>query len=287
MVIETIIVSAVSMGGIAAALAVFLIFADSKLKVKTDPMVDKLTDMLPGTNCGGCGVPGCSAFAEALIKGEMSPGGCVAGGEDVVNEIAALLGVDAGSKSRMLAVVLCKGGSAEAVQKATYRGEVNCTAADISGGGKGCVYGCLGLGECVDACDFGAMGMDDNGLPVVFYDKCVGCGACAKACPRDIIEMHPEEHKLFVYCKNKDKGPKAKKVCTVACIACSLCAKDCEVEGAIAMQSNIAVIEYGPDPLGGDAIKRCPTKCILFDVEKDVTKERFEAAQKGAVLKTG
>ena len=287
MVIESILVSAVSMGGIAAALAIFLIFADSKLKVEVDPRIEKITDMLPGTNCGGCGVPGCSAFAEALIKGNMAPGACVAGGEDIVTEIASFLGVEAGTKNRTLAVVLCKGGAAEAVQKATYRGEVNCTAADISGGGKGCVYGCLGLGECVDVCDFGAMGMDSNGLPVIFYDKCVGCGACAKACPRDIIEMHSEEHKLFVYCRNKDKGPKVKKVCTVACIACSLCKKDCEVEGGIAMSDNLAVVNYGLAPFGEDAIKRCPTKCILFDVEKEVTKESFDTANKGAELRTG
>ncbi len=284
MVIETILVSAVSMGGIAAALAIFLIFADSKLKVETDPRIDAITEMLPGTNCGGCGVPGCSSFAEALIKGTASPSDCVAGGEDLVEEIAAFLGVDAGANSRVLAVVLCKGGNAEAVQNATYRGEMSCTGADTGGGGKGCVYGCLGLGECVDACDFGAMAMDANGLPVVFYDKCVGCGACAEACPRDLIELHPEEQKLFVYCKNKDKGPKAKKVCKVACIACTLCVKDCEVEGGIAMANNLAEIDHEKEPLGPDAIKRCPTKCILFDVEKDVTKERFEAAHRGAAV---
>ncbi len=280
MTLEGIIIAAIAMGGIAAALAIFLIFADSKLKTVTDPRVDTITDMLPGSNCGGCGVPGCSAFAEALINGTALPSGCVAGDGETVTAIAAFLGVEAGTKSRMLAVIQCKGGHAEALQRATYRGEMSCTAADIGGGGKGCVYGCLGLGECVDSCEFGAMAMDDNGLPVVFYDKCVGCGACVKACPRDLIELFPEEQKLFVYCKNKDKGPKAKKVCKVACIACTLCTKDCEVEGGVTMVDNLAYVDHSKGPLGPDAIKRCPTKCILYDVEKDVTKERFLSARK-------
>ncbi|MEE9613626.1 MAG: 4Fe-4S binding protein, partial [Thermodesulfobacteriota bacterium] len=116
--------------------------------------------------------------------------------------------------------------------------------------------------------------------PVVFYDKCVGCGACARACPRDVIEMHPEEHKLFVYCKNRDKGGAAKKACKVACIACTLCAKDCPEEGGITMEDNLAVVHYETCPQTDDPIKRCPTKCIFFDEEVKMTRESYYASSR-------
>ncbi|GMR04407.1 MAG: RnfABCDGE type electron transport complex subunit B [Thermodesulfobacteriota bacterium] len=270
-----ILASAVSMGGIGAALAAFLAFADRKFHVKEDPRIEKIVDILPGTNCGGCGHPGCRMLAEALLKGEEPPTACVAGGNDTAVKLAGILGVEVGDTKRTIAVVLCKGGNAEAVRTAEYRGALDCTAANLTGGGKACVYGCLGYGECVDACNFDAMAMDDNGLPVVFHDKCVGCGACARACPRDIIELHPEDHKLFVYCKNRDKGAKAKKVCTVACIGCGLCTKDCSVEGGIVMKNNLAEVNYDLAPQNDESTKRCPTKCILFGIEESVTREAF------------
>lgn len=279
-VTELVFISAVSMGGIGAALSVFLAFADKKLKVVEDPRIEELADILPNTNCGGCGFPGCRPLAEALLKGEAPPTACVAGGADIAAALANVLGVEVGDHKRMIAVLLCKGGNREATRTATYRGELTCTAAEITGGGKGCTYGCLGYGECVDACDFGAMTMDDNGLPVIFYDKCVGCGACARACPRDLIEMHPEDHKLFVYCKNRDKGPKAKKVCSVACIGCGLCVKDCSVPGGIEMKDNLAEINHALAPENDEPTKRCPTKCILFGIEEKVTKEKYLASLK-------
>lgn len=277
---ETLIISAISMGGIGAALAFFLAFADKKLKVQEDPRIDAVSEALPGSNCGGCGFPGCRMFAEKLIAGEAVPSACVAGGKETTAKVAGILGVDAGDAKRMIAVVLCKGGNAEAEKRAVYRGEQTCTAAHITGGDKSCTFGCLGLGECVDACKFDAMAMNDNGLPVVFYDKCVGCGACARACPRNIIEMHPEDHKLFVYCKNRDRGPQAKKVCKVACIACQLCVKDCSVPGGIAIKENLAVVNYALAPQNDESTKRCPTGCILSGVEEQVTKANYYSSLK-------
>ncbi|MDO8426044.1 MAG: RnfABCDGE type electron transport complex subunit B [Deltaproteobacteria bacterium] len=273
------IISAVSMGGLGAALSVFLAFADKKLKVEEDPRIEALTGILPNTNCGGCGYPGCRMLAEALLKGTAPSNSCVAGGNDIAKELAKYLGVEAKEHKRMLAVVLCRGGSAEAERRATYRGDMTCTAADITGGDKSCSYGCLGYGECVDACKYDAMAMDGNGLPVVFYDKCVGCGACARACPRDIIEMHPEDHKLFVYCMNRDKGAHAKKVCKVSCIACGLCVKDCPVAGGIEIKDNLAVVNYALAPQNNESTKRCPTRCIFSDIEPQVTKASFYASR--------
>lgn len=273
--LETLIISAVSMGAIGAVMAGFLIYADRKLKVEEDPRVEAISNALPNTNCGGCGYPGCRVFAEALMKGEALPTACVAGGNETAAALAGILGVEAGSMKRMLAVVLCRGGNAEAERRAEYRGDMTCTASHLTGGDKSCTYGCLGLGECVDACKFDAMAMNDNGLPVVFYDKCVGCGACARACPRDIIEMHPEDRKLFVYCRNMDKGAYARKVCKVACVACGLCVKDCSVPGGIVMKNNLAVVDYSLAPQTDESVKRCPTKCILWGEEEKVTRNAY------------
>lgn len=130
---------------------------------------------------------------------------------------------------------------------------------------------------------FDAMAMNDNGLPVVFYDACVGCDACVRACPRAIIEMHPIKHKLFNYCRNKDKGAVARKVCQVSCIACGLCVKDCPVEGGIEIKDNLAVINYEKCPQTDEPTKRCPTKCILFGEEEKMTKEAYYRSLKVAV----
>lgn len=270
-----VLISAVSMGGLGAALSVFLAFADKKFKVEEDPRVEALLSILPNTNCGGCGYPGCRMLAEALLKGTAPPNACVAGGNAVAKKLASTIGVEALDHKRLIAVVLCKGGNAEAERRGSYRGDMTCTAADITGGDKSCTYGCLGYGECVDACKFDAMAMNPNGLPVVFHDKCVGCGACARACPRNIIEMHPEDHKLFVYCRNRDKGAHAKKVCKVACIACGLCVKDCGAPGGIELKDNLAVVNYAIAPQNDESTKRCPTECIFAGIEEKVTKESY------------
>jgi RnfABCDGE-type electron transport complex B subunit len=281
-VLSLLVISLVSMGGIGAVLAVFLAFADKKLKVEEDPRVEAIAALLPGSNCGGCGYPGCRVLAEKLLSGEAPSNACVAGGQDTAKRLAALLGVEVKDHVRMLAVVLCRGGDAEAERRAVYRGEKTCAAADLTGGEKSCAYSCLGYGECVEACRFDAMAMNDNGLPVVFHDKCIGCGACAKACPRGIIEMHPEDHRLFVYCRNRDKGPVARKVCKVSCIACSLCVKDCSVPGGIAVKDNLAIVDYSLAPQNDESTKRCPTKCILAGVEERVTRDAFHASRKRA-----
>lgn len=274
------IVSVVSMGGIGAVLAVFLAFADKKFKVDEDPRIEEIHNILPGSNCGGCGYPGCRALAEMLLKGEVPPNVCVAGGNATALKLAAALGVEAQGHTRKLAVVLCKGGNDEAERRGQYRGEMTCTAANITGGDKSCSYGCLGYGECVDACKYDAMAMNANGLPVVFYDKCIGCGACARACPRGIIEMHPEDHKLFVYCRSRDKGAYAKKVCSVSCIACGLCVKDCSVSDGIVLQNNLAVVNHVLAPQNAESTKRCPTKCIFYGIEEQETRKSFYASVK-------
>jgi len=267
------------MGGLGVAFALLLVYGSKKFHVEEDPLVEALNAVLPGTNCGACGYAGCAALAELLAKGDAPINACPAGGQEVADLIAKALGKESLKAKRILAVVLCRGGNAEAVKNAVYRGDMSCSAANITGGEKLCSYSCLGYADCVRACAYDAIDMSSNGLPVVFYDKCIGCGACAKACPRNIIEMHDELHKLFVYCKNKDKGPQAKKACKVSCIACTLCVKDAGAEGAIAMKDNLAVINYDSCPQNDASTKRCPTKCILYGEEELSTKSAFYSKQ--------
>lgn len=276
MIVESsIAVAIVAMGGLGLGFAVCLVLADKKFRVVEDPLIARLMEALPNTNCGACGAAGCHQLAERIAAGAVPINACIAGGQEVTDLVAECMGVDSVKAERIIAVVLCRGGDAEAKRNAVYRGERTCAAANTTGGEKECLYGCHGFADCVRSCDFGAMDMNDNGLPVVFYDKCVGCGACAKACPRDLIELHPEERKLFVYCKSLDKGAVAKKACSAACISCTLCVKDCEIEGGIAMQENLATIDYETCPQDDVPTKRCPTNCILFGEEELMTRESF------------
>ena len=272
------IISVLAMGGLGVFFAVFLSIAQKKFHVEEDPLVAKIHEALPNTNCGACGYAGCAMLAEKLALRQAPVNSCTAGGQAVADAVAKILGVGSMKAERILAVVLCRGGEAEAVKNAVYRGDKTCSAANLTGGEKGCAYSCIGYGDCVSACNYEAMAMDSNGLPVVFYDKCVGCGACARACPRDIIEMHPESRKLFVYCRNKDKGPVAKKLCKVACIACGLCVKDCKTQGGINLKDNLAVIDYELCPQDGEPVKRCPTTCILFGEEEKMTGGAFHSS---------
>lgn len=275
------------MGGLGLAFAVCLAIASVKLKVKEDPVVEKLLDVLPGTNCGACGFPGCHALAEKLASGAAPINACPAGGQDVTDLVAEALGVESVAANRSIAVVLCRGGEVETKKSASYRGDMTCSGAVITGGEKDCAYSCLGYGDCVRACAFQSMGMNANGMPEVFFDRCVGCGACERACPRDIIEMHPEDQTLFVYCRNKEKGPVAKKACTAACIGCGLCKKDCEVEGGIKIESFLAVIDYELCPQDDATIKRCPTKCILNGENALMTSASFSNAPARAKAEGG
>ncbi len=175
----------------------------------------------------------------------------------------------------MIARVMCQGGMVETAKKAEYIGIHSCLAASIVGGGeKLCEFGCIGYGDCVDACPFDAMYMNNNGLPVVIEDKCTGCGKCVEACPRSVIELHPENHKLFILCKNKDNPKIARKVCTKACIACGICVRAVD-EGQINIVDNLAQINY--QLYGTETMvptDKCPTDCIVVIDKKDKEKNK-------------
>ncbi|MCF8112921.1 MAG: FAD-dependent oxidoreductase, partial [Desulfotignum sp.] len=158
--------------------------------VYEDPKVLAIDDVLPGANCGGCGLPGCTANAQAIVSGQASVNSCVAAGEEVAQAIAAVMGVSVTDTEPEFAAPGCYYGNARADLNYEYMGVRDCRAAAMMlGGMKVCRIGCLGLGTCVTACMFNALSMGPDGLPVVDQQKCTGCGACEKICPKNIIRL--------------------------------------------------------------------------------------------------
>lgn len=178
------------MGGLGLFVGVCLAAASKIFYVYVDPQILSVEEALPGANCGGCGLPGCSANAEAIVAGRAAPNSCVAAGAEVAEEIAGILGVTVEAKEPDIARPGCTYGVADADTKFVYDGMNDCRAAAmLSGGMKVCTIGCLGLGTCVRACPFNAIAMGAAGLPEVDEILCTGCGTCERVCPKHIINL--------------------------------------------------------------------------------------------------
>nr|WP_321412681.1 Fe-S cluster domain-containing protein [uncultured Carboxylicivirga sp.] len=264
---NVVLITIISLGALGTLSAIILYFVAQKFKVFEDPRIDQVEEVLPAANCGGCGFPGCRAFAEALVKADdISNLNCPVGGADTMSAAAGILGKEVAAAAPMVAVVRCNGTCDNRPKTSKYDGASSCTiASSLYGGDTGCSYGCLGLGECVDACNFNAMYMDEKtGLPVIIEDNCVSCGACVTACPKNIIELRkkgPKSRRIYVSCVNKDKGAPAKKACSAACIGCGKCVKACPFE-AITLENNLAYIDYEKCKLCRKCVDVCPTNAI-------------------------
>lgn len=264
----TILFTIISLSAIGAAAALILYFVAQKFKVYEDPRIDQVEEALPAANCGGCGYPGCRGFAEALVKSDdISELYCPVGGNDTMAEVAKILGKEVEAKEPLVAVVRCSGSPEHRQPTNQYDGASSCViSSNLYAGETGCQYGCLGLGDCVDSCDFDAIYMDEEtGLPVVVDDNCTACGACVKACPNDIIELrkkNKKDRKIFVSCVNQDKGGIARKACKVACIGCGKCVKVCPFD-AITMENFLAYIDPNKCKLCRKCAPECPTGAIL------------------------
>jgi Na+-translocating ferredoxin:NAD+ oxidoreductase RNF subunit RnfB len=253
------------MAALGLLLATILILANRRLYVYEDPRIDQVEDLLPRANCGACGTAGCRPFAEMLVKGEIAPGRCTVNSRAMNTLIADYLGVDLGADEKRVARLACAGGAHVALMRASYGGIPSCRAAAlVSGGGKGCSWGCLGMGDCAEVCDFDAIHLDRHGLPVVDEAKCTACGDCVTVCPKDLFSLHRISHRLWVACKNLDQGAEAEHECDVVCTACGRCVQD-SPEGLIKVQDNLAVIDYTKNALASKiAIERCPTGAIVW-----------------------
>ena len=263
------ILTAVLVLGLTGLVLGLVLYAVSRrFKVEVDPRVGQIAELLPGANCGGCGFPGCSAFAEACVKSESMDGlKCSACKSEVMQQIAAITGHAVEVGVEKVAVVRCAGSCANRPSLRVYDGAKSCAAAALmNGGATGCFFGCLGCGDCVRACKFEAIKMDpETGLPVVDQDKCTACGACVKACPRMIIELRNKnklDRRVYVSCVNKDKGPVAKKACEVGCIGCGKCVKACPFE-AITLENNLAYIDFEKCRLCRKCVDECPQHSIM------------------------
>lgn len=260
------IIAAVAiLGGVGLVFAILIAIANRKLKVWEDPRIDVVTSMLPGANCGACGMPGCRAFAEKLVQEESKPAGCNVANADVRADIAGYLGVDAGTAVKTVARLMCAGGTYVSKRQADYRGYATCAAASaVAGGGKGCAWGCLGLADCVRSCTFDAMWMREDGLPAVDIEKCTACGDCVRACPKDLLEIHPLDHRLLVQCKSLVAGDDVLESCKAACTACGKCVVDA-APALISVASGVAVVDYQLNELAAlEATVRCPTGAIVW-----------------------
>lgn len=260
----TILTAIAALGGLTFLLALMLVLANKKLYVYEDPRIDTVEDMLPHANCGACGYPGCRPFAEALVGGAALPGKCTVSTAEARERIAGFLGVALGNEDRYVARLACAGGANVARVRAQYDGLESCQAATlVSGGGKGCSWGCLGYGDCEVVCDFDAIHMDAQGLPVVDTDKCTACGDCVEACPKGLFSLEPLSNRLWVACKNLEHGNDILEDCEVACTACGRCAMDA-LGQQIEMTYNLPVIDYGAGEQTKVPIQRCPTGAIVW-----------------------
>jgi electron transport complex protein RnfB len=263
--IMEIITPILAMAGLGLVFGLGLAYALKIFGIKVDPTVALIITKLPGANCGVCGRAGCAGFAEALKKGEASPAGCVLSKDETRKAISEILGIDYSKKIKKIAACLCNGGK-NAKDKFAYSGIKTCKAATlIFGGYKMCDYGCLGFGDCANACPFGAINMVEN-LPKVDMNKCVACGKCIEACPKNLMQFGRIDNAgnvIYVACNSQDKAAAKRKFCSASCIACGICEK--LSGGTFAVKDNLSRPDYEKMKAvlnKDEIIQKCPTKVI-------------------------
>ncbi|MCD8300971.1 MAG: RnfABCDGE type electron transport complex subunit B [Clostridiales bacterium] len=261
--VQAIIIATVVVAVVGIVIGIVLGIAGEKFKVEVDPREEEIIGVLPGNNCGGCGYPGCSGLAAAIVKGEAEVSGCPVGGPPVAAKIGAIMGEEVGDAKRMVAFVKCSGTSDMAHFDYNYIGEMSCAMVkNISNGGpKTCNYGCLGFGECAMACPFDAIHVR-NGVAVVDKDNCKACSKCINVCPQHIIELVPYDATHMVQCSSQDMGKKVMQACKAGCIGCKMCQKVCEFD-AITVENNIAHIDQDKCTGCGKCAEKCPKKIIF------------------------
>lgn len=260
-----ILIPVIILGAMGLVFGLVLAFAAKVFAVKVDPRVEQIITALPGANCGACGQAGCAGYADAIVHGGAPINQCAPGGAAAVALIAKIMGQEAGSVVPKVAVYHCSSGGKETTKwKYAYQGVESCKAAvNVAGGPNSCSYGCLGLNDCFRVCKFDAITVDANNVRHIDLEKCTGCGACVRACPRRIIELAPVNRNVHILCSSLDKGPQSREVCGTGrpCIGCGICSRKCPVQ-AITVENNLARIDYEKCINCGLCATVCPTKAI-------------------------
>ena len=254
------------MVGVGAFFGFVLAFANKKFAMEVNPLINEVDEILPKGQCGACGFAGCAKYAEAVVEDpDVPPNLCVPGKAAVAEKVAELTGKKAEVTEPKYAHLKCRGTETAAAAAYNYHGVPDCAAAKlIQGGPKACKFGCLGFGNCVRECPFGALSMGNDGLPIVDTDACTGCGKCVSTCPQSVLELTPFSAPVGVECSSHDKGAVAKKSCSNACIGCGLCMKNCSHEGAIKIDKFLAIVnpEICKECDDPTCLTKCPTKAI-------------------------
>lgn len=267
--------------------SVILLVASIKLRVEVDPKIEAVHHVLPNIDCGACGYAGCASYAKAVVGNPALIGRCAPGGSECSNKIAAILNlaVSEGGAAKF-PIVHCRAHTGDKTFYAEYSGIPSCTSANALPPVQACRFGCLGYGDCVAACKFDALHIVD-GLATVDYEKCTGCSACSRACPRDLIEMVPFTHEnmMTVACSSQESGKDTRAMCRVGCIACKMCTR--QDPEAFAMRGNLARTvydKYQPGEKADVALAKCPTGVIVF--RGKTAPEPREAGQKPQTAST-
>ncbi len=240
---------------------VLLTVADKYMAVPVDERVSQVREMLPGANCGACGFAGCDEYAEKLVNEGVKTNLCTPGGAETAQKISDFLGADFEEVAAKVAIVRCAGTVEKTQYIMDYQGPQTCEACSSHYKGRGsCSHGCLGFGDCVIVCQYDAIEVVD-GIAKVDKSLCTGCGMCAKACPKALIQIVPASSEVYVACSSTDKGAVTRKVCSAGCIGCKRCEKACNFD-AIAVTNNLAAIDPEKCTNCGECVKVCPTKVI-------------------------
>ncbi len=243
--------------------AIILVVASHFLSVKEDERISLITEALPGANCGACGCAGCADYAKSIVEGGNAVNKCIPGGKKTAAEVGEIMGVKPDAVESRKAVVLCQGHYNNTSDKYDYQGIQTCAASNtLYNGRTACRFGCLGFGDCVAKCKFGALKIE-NGCAIVDVLKCTGCGACATACPNNLIDILPESVKPVVLCKNKERGALTRKGCSAGCIGCMKCQKECPA-GAITVSENVATIDPAKCIGCSNCVSVCPVGAIVI-----------------------
>lgn len=163
---NTVLLALLALALLAVIFGAVLGYASERFKVEADPLVDQINDLLPQTQCGQCGYPGCKPYAEAISNGD-DINKCPPGGEATIKHLADLMGVDAKP--------LDEAHGEEDVKKVAYIREDEC----------------IGCTKCIQACPVDAIVGASKVMHTVVVDECTGCDLCVDPCPVDCIDMVP------------------------------------------------------------------------------------------------